>query len=55
MKNYRYMLIHMNRVLRRFKKQEEAECYALCHCRGNYEFYIIVDTRENEVVYKWSY
>lgn len=49
------MLIHMNRKIRRFDNQEKAESYALCHCRGNYEFYIIVDTEENEVVYKWSY
>lgn len=55
MKKDRYMLIHMDRKVRRFKNQEEAECYALCHCRGNYEFYIIVDTQEDEVVYRWSY
>lgn len=49
------MLIHMDRKIRRFDNQEQAESYALCHCRGSYEFYIIVNTEEDEVVYRWSY
>lgn len=55
MEKNRYMLIHMDRKIRRFESIEAAKGYALCHCRGNYEFYIIVDTLENEVVYRWSY
>lgn len=55
MEKKRYMLIYMDAIIHRFENQEEAECYALCHYRGKYEFYVIVDTREDEVVYKWSY
>lgn len=55
MKKDRFMLIHMDKNVHRFKWLSEAMRYAIINCRGNYEFYIIVDTQNDEVVYKWSY
>lgn len=50
-----YMLIHLDKNVYRFKCLWEAQNYAKRNCRGSYEFYIIVDTKENKVISKWSY
>lgn len=55
MEKGKYMLIHMDRHVYRFKYLWEAQRYASIHCRGSYEFYVIVDTKEDKVVCKWSY
>jgi hypothetical protein len=55
MEKERYMLIHMERDVFRFDTLRKAQLYALRHCRNSYQFYIIVDTKIDEVVYKWSY
>lgn len=55
MKKDRYMLIHMDEEIRRFADVEQAKSFAQCHCRGSYEFYVIVDTEDDRVVNKWSY
>ena len=49
------MLIHKGKFVYRFKYLSEAVRYAICHCRGSYEFYVIVDTERDEVVNSWSY
>lgn len=51
----RYMLIHMDEYVYRFNYLEAARYCAERYCRGKYEFYVIVDVEENEVVEKWSY
>lgn len=55
MKTRRYILIYMDRYVYRFAWLELARRYAKKHCRGSYEFYVIVDTEKDEVVDKWSY
>ena len=55
MEKGRYMLIHNNSNIYRFKYLTEAQRYAIIHLRGNNESYIIVDTKEDKVVNKWSY
>lgn len=55
MEKERYMLIHMDKHVHRFKWLTEAQHYAKINCRGDYEFYIIVDTEKDEVVGKWNY
>ena len=54
MQKKRYMLIHNNKDVYRFKTLTSAFLYAVSNCRGNNEFYIIVDTWRNNVVYNWS-
>lgn len=55
MKKGRYMLIHVKKNVYRFSKFSEALVYAKEHCRGSYEFYVIVDTEKDIVVEEWSY
>ena len=55
MQTKRYMLIHMDKNVHHFKWLSEAKRYAIINCRGSYEYYVIIDTRKNEVVDKWSY
>lgn len=55
MEKGRFLLIHMDKYVYRFKWLTEAQRYAVSHCRGSYEFYIIVDTEKDEVVNSWSY
>lgn len=55
MEKGKYMLIHMDKNVHRFKWLSEAQRYAICHCRGSYEYYVIVDTEKDKVVDKWSY
>ena len=49
------MLIHMDKNVHRFKWLSQAKRYARINCRGSYGFYVIIDTRKNEIVEKWSY
>lgn len=49
------MLIYMDKIVHRFATLQLAQDYAKLHCRGTYEFYVIVDTEKDEVVDKWSY
>lgn len=49
------MLIHMDKYVYRFNWLEAARYYAQVHCRGSYEFYIIIDVETDEVVEKWCY
>lgn len=49
------MLIHICKGVFRFDSLIWAKLYAIMHCRGRYEFYVIVDTVENKVVDEWSY
>lgn len=49
------MLIHVDKYVYRFNEYEQAESYGVKYCRGSYEFYIIVDTEIDVVVYRWSY
>lgn len=49
------MLIHKDSDVHRFKWLLQARHYARKHCRGNYEYYVIIDTRKDEVVEQWSY
>ena len=51
----RYILIHKDKYVYRFNQIDDAKDYGMKHCRGSYEFYIIVDTEEDQVVYSWSY
>ena len=55
MEKGRYLLIHKDRYVYRFRWLSEAKRYAICNCRGSYEFYVIVDTEKDEVVDSWSY
>lgn len=55
MEKDRYMLIHLDRDIYRFKSQMLAESYGERRCRGPYEYYVIVDTEKDEVVYRWNY
>lgn len=55
MEKERYMLIHNDSTIYRFKYHSEALRYATMHCRDSYEFYIIVDTEKDEVVNRWPY
>lgn len=55
MEKDRFLLIHMDKNVRRFKSIASAINYTKKYCRGNYEFYVIVDTEEDKVVCKWSY
>lgn len=50
----RYMLIHLDTYVYRFKSMPEAQSYANANCCGIYEFYIIVDTWEDKVVEVWN-
>lgn len=55
MKTKRYMLIHMETNVKRFKWLFQAKAYARKNCQGSYEFYVIVDVEKNKVVWRWSY
>lgn len=55
MEKKRYMLICMNKYIYRFEEYEQAETFAVKNCRGIYQYYIIVDTLLDEVLYQWSY
>ena len=55
MEKERYMLIHVDKYVYRFKWLTQAQRYALIHCRDSFGYYIIVDTVEDKVVYKWMY
>lgn len=55
MEQGRYMLIHMDKYVYRFKCRTQAYDYAGKHCSGAYEYYVIVDTEKNEVISKWYY
>lgn len=55
MEKNRFMLIHKDTCVYLFDSLEQAKDYAAIHCRGHYEFYVIVDKVKNEVAYKWSY
>lgn len=55
MEKGRYILIHNNNTIYRFKYLTEAQRYATIHLRGSRESYIIVDTQKDEVVDKWTY
>ena len=55
MEKGKFMLIHMDKYVYRFKYLSEAQRYAICKCRGNYEFYVIVNLEKDEVVVAWSY
>lgn len=50
-----YLLIHKDKYVYRFKRRIDAQRYAICNCRGSYEFYVIVDLEKNEVISRWSY
>lgn len=49
------MLIHNDKHIYRFRYLKRAKLYAVDNCRGNYEFYIVIDTEKDEVVCKWCY
>lgn len=55
MEKNRFMLIYKDTYVYLFDSYKQARDYAGIHCRGKYEFYIIVDKVKNEVIYKWSY
>lgn len=55
MKKGRYMLIHMDRYIHRFKYLKRAKLYAIDNCQGSREFYIIIDTKTDRVVCRWYY
>lgn len=55
MEKERYMLIHMDKNIYRFKWLSQAKYEARKRFRLDYEYYIIVDTWEDKVIYKWSY
>ena len=55
MEKEKFMLIHMDKNVHRFDSLRRAILYAMEHCRGSHEYYIIVDTVENKVIDKWSY
>lgn len=55
MEKGRYMLIHLDKHVYRFKSKLSARAYAMHNCRGCYEFYVIVDIEEDKVVEHWSY
>ena len=55
MEKGRYMLIHMDRNVYRFKWYHQALRYAKARCHGIDEYCIIVDTIENKVVVKLSF
>lgn len=55
MEKGRYMLIHMDKYVYRFKWRSQAFRYAGINCRGAFEYYIIVDTEKDEVIGRWYY
>lgn len=55
MEERKFLLIHMDAHVYRFKFLSEAQRYAICNCRNTYGFYVIVDLEKDEVVVKWSY
>lgn len=55
MEKDRFMLIYKDAKVYRFECLSQATSFANTHCRGKYEFYVIIDTVENQVVSKWSY
>lgn len=55
MNRKRYLLVHMDSGVYRFRCLWCAKVYAKKHCRGKCEFYVIIDTWKNEVVDKWSH
>lgn len=55
MEKGRFMLIHKDKYVYRFKYRTEAQRYAICNCRGAYSFYVIVDTEKDEVITAWGY
>lgn len=55
MKKGRYILIHKNKYVYRFKWLTTARRYAIKNCRGSYEFYVIIDLQKDEVVDSWNY
>lgn len=55
MEKGRFMLIHKDEFVYRFKYLSAAQRYAICHCRDVYSFYVIVDLEKNEIVTTWFY
>lgn len=55
MKKGRYILVHLDKKIYRFNWLKQAKCYAISNCHGTGDFYIIVDTKKDEVVCKWYY
>lgn len=55
MKKTRFMLIHLSKNVYRFKSLKQAQDYAGKNCSGNFEWYEIIDTTTNVVVYTWSF
>lgn len=55
MEKDRYMLILNDKYIYRFKEFKQAEHYAAINCHGSYEYYIIIDTELDIVLYSWSY
>lgn len=55
MEKERYMLILNDKYIYRFKEFKQAEHYAAINCHGSYEYYIIIDTELDIVLYSWSY
>lgn len=51
MEKGRYMLIRMSERVKWFKSITQVKLYVINNNLGNYEFYIIVDTEKDEVVY----
>lgn len=55
MEKGKYLLIHKDKYVYRFECLSEAQSYAINHCQGDFEYYIIVDLEKNEVVGSWYY
>lgn len=49
------MLVYKSKEIVRFAWLTQAMRYGIQHCRGINEWYEIIDTQEDIVVYKWSY
>lgn len=53
MEKERFMLIHNDKKIHRFKTLADAKVFGVCCCRGSYHYYTIIDTEKDEVIYKW--
>lgn len=53
MEKDKFVLIHNDERIYRFKSLEEAKTFGACCCRGSYNYYAIIDMERNVVVYKW--
>lgn len=51
----RFLLIHNDEYVCRFKTMLEAKTYAQKNCRGSHDFYIVVDLEIDAIVKTWVY